>query len=86
MKAILFPFSPMEPSVELTKDFPELDWTIVASPEDVARAKSFYQTVLGAYPMGEVLTGRDVPHSSSTSSRTSPTSMIPIHSGPGRRS
>ena len=38
MKAILFPFSPTEPSVQLTKDFSELDWTIVATPEDVARA------------------------------------------------
>jgi phosphoglycerate dehydrogenase-like enzyme len=38
MKALLFPFSPTEPSVQLTKDFPELDWTIVQSPEDVARA------------------------------------------------
>jgi phosphoglycerate dehydrogenase-like enzyme len=38
MKAILFPFSPTEPSVQLTRDFAELDWTVVASPEDVARA------------------------------------------------
>lgn len=38
MKALLFPFGPTEPSVQLTKDFPELDWTVVASPEDVARA------------------------------------------------
>jgi phosphoglycerate dehydrogenase-like enzyme len=38
MKALLFPFSPTEPSVQLTKDFPELDWTVVASSEDVARA------------------------------------------------
>lgn len=38
MKALLFPFSPTEPSVQLTKDFPELDWTMVQSPEDVARA------------------------------------------------
>ena len=38
MKALLFPFSPTEPSVQLTRDFPELDWTVVQSPEDVARA------------------------------------------------
>ena len=38
MKALLYPFGPTEPSVQLTKDFPELDWTVVASPEDVARA------------------------------------------------
>ena len=38
MKALLFPFGPTESSVQLTKDFPELDWTVVASPEDVARA------------------------------------------------
>jgi phosphoglycerate dehydrogenase-like enzyme len=38
MKAILFPFGPTEPSVQLAKDFPELDWTVVASAEDVARA------------------------------------------------
>jgi phosphoglycerate dehydrogenase-like enzyme len=40
MKALLYPFGPTEPSVQLTKDFPELDWTVVASPEDVARAAS----------------------------------------------
>lgn len=38
MKAILFPFSPTEPSVQLTRDFAELDWTVVASPEEVAQA------------------------------------------------
>jgi phosphoglycerate dehydrogenase-like enzyme len=38
MKAILFPFSPTEPSVQLTKDFSDLDWTVVASPEEVGRA------------------------------------------------
>lgn len=40
MKALLYPFGPTEPSVQLTKDFPELDWTVVGSPEDVARAVS----------------------------------------------
>ncbi len=38
MKALLFPAGPTEPSVGLTKDFPELDWTVLASPEDVVRA------------------------------------------------
>ena len=38
MKALLFPVGPTEPSAQLPHDFPELDWTIVASPEDVARA------------------------------------------------
>jgi phosphoglycerate dehydrogenase-like enzyme len=38
MKALLFPFGPAEPSVQLAKDFPELEWTVVASAEDVARA------------------------------------------------
>jgi phosphoglycerate dehydrogenase-like enzyme len=38
MKAILFPFSPNEPSVQLTRDFAELEWALVGSPEDVARA------------------------------------------------
>ena len=38
MKAILYPFGPTDSSVQLAQDFPDLDWTIVASPEDVARA------------------------------------------------
>jgi phosphoglycerate dehydrogenase-like enzyme len=38
MKALLYPFSPTEPSVQLIKDFPELDWALVQSSEDVARA------------------------------------------------
>jgi phosphoglycerate dehydrogenase-like enzyme len=38
MKAIIYPFSPTEPTVQLTKDFPELDWTVAASPDEVARA------------------------------------------------
>jgi phosphoglycerate dehydrogenase-like enzyme len=38
MKAILYPFGPKESSAQLPNDFPELEWTIVASPEDVARA------------------------------------------------
>jgi phosphoglycerate dehydrogenase-like enzyme len=38
MKAILYPFSPTESSVQLKNDFPELDWTLVMSPQDVERA------------------------------------------------
>jgi phosphoglycerate dehydrogenase-like enzyme len=38
MKALLFPAGPAEPSVDLTRDFPELAWVVVASPEEVARA------------------------------------------------
>jgi phosphoglycerate dehydrogenase-like enzyme len=38
MKAILFPFGPNESSAQLSRDFPELEWTVVASPEEVARA------------------------------------------------
>ena len=38
MKAIIFPFSPNDRSIQLTRDFTELDWTVVGSPEDVARA------------------------------------------------
>jgi phosphoglycerate dehydrogenase-like enzyme len=37
MKAILYPFGPAEPIVALVRDFPQLRWAIVASPEDVAR-------------------------------------------------
>jgi len=38
MKAILFPFGPSDSSTRLPHDFPELDWTVAASLEDVARA------------------------------------------------
>jgi phosphoglycerate dehydrogenase-like enzyme len=38
MKALLYPFSPTEWPVQLTRDFLELDWTVVASPEELARA------------------------------------------------
>ena len=38
MKAILYPFGPSDSSTRLPHDFPELDWTVAASPEDVARA------------------------------------------------
>jgi phosphoglycerate dehydrogenase-like enzyme len=37
MKAVLYPFSEDEPIVALTRDFPQLRWAIVASPDDVAR-------------------------------------------------
>jgi phosphoglycerate dehydrogenase-like enzyme len=37
MKAVLYPFGPQEPIVGLVRDFPQLQWAIVASPEDVAR-------------------------------------------------
>jgi hypothetical protein len=38
MKAILFPFGPTDSSTRLPHDFPELEWIVAASPEDVARA------------------------------------------------
>ena len=38
MKAVIYPFGPTEHSVQLTRDFPELDWTIVASAGEVALA------------------------------------------------
>ncbi len=38
MKAILFPFSPDDSVVALTREFTELEWAVVASPDDVARA------------------------------------------------
>lgn len=37
MKAVLYPFRKDEPIIALTRDFPQLRWAIVASPEDVAR-------------------------------------------------
>jgi phosphoglycerate dehydrogenase-like enzyme len=37
MKAVLYPFGPAEPIVQLVRDFPQLRWAIVASPQDVAR-------------------------------------------------
>src|SRR5258708_12464626 len=37
MKAVLYPFGPDEPVVQLVRDFPQLRWAIVASPGDVAR-------------------------------------------------
>jgi phosphoglycerate dehydrogenase-like enzyme len=37
MKAVLYPFGVEEPIVGLVRDFPQLRWAIVASPEDVAR-------------------------------------------------
>jgi phosphoglycerate dehydrogenase-like enzyme len=37
MKAVLYPFGPDEPIVQLARDFPQLQWAIVASPGDIAR-------------------------------------------------
>jgi phosphoglycerate dehydrogenase-like enzyme len=37
MKAVLYPFGPDEPIVQLARDFPQLQWAIVGSPEAVAR-------------------------------------------------
>jgi phosphoglycerate dehydrogenase-like enzyme len=37
MKAVLYPFGPAEPIVQLKRDFPQLQWAVVASPDEVAR-------------------------------------------------
>lgn len=37
MKAVLYPFRPVDPIVQLVRDFPHLQWAVVASPDDVAR-------------------------------------------------
>jgi len=37
MKAVLYPFGHEEPIVQLVRDFPQLQWALVASPDDVAR-------------------------------------------------
>jgi len=37
MKAVLYPFRPEEPIVQLVRDFPQLQWAIAASPDDIAR-------------------------------------------------
>src|SRR5882757_10016174 len=37
MKAVLYPFGAGEPIVALTADFPQLQWALAASPEDIAR-------------------------------------------------
>jgi hypothetical protein len=37
MKAVIYPFGKREPIVQLTQDFPQLQWALVASTEDVAR-------------------------------------------------
>jgi phosphoglycerate dehydrogenase-like enzyme len=36
MKAVIYPFSPQEPSTQFMEDFPQLRWTKVSSPEEVA--------------------------------------------------
>jgi phosphoglycerate dehydrogenase-like enzyme len=37
MKAVMYPYGPHEPVVALTRDFPELQWSVVSSPEELAR-------------------------------------------------
>jgi phosphoglycerate dehydrogenase-like enzyme len=37
MKAVLYPFRAGEPIVALMADFPQLQWALAASPEDIAR-------------------------------------------------
>ena len=37
MKAVLYPFGPDEPIVRLAHDFPQLQWAIVGSPQEIAR-------------------------------------------------
>jgi phosphoglycerate dehydrogenase-like enzyme len=37
MKAVLYPFGPDEPIVQLERDYPQLQWAIVASPQEIAR-------------------------------------------------
>jgi phosphoglycerate dehydrogenase-like enzyme len=37
MKAVLYPFRPAEPIVQLKQDFPDLQWAVVASADEVAR-------------------------------------------------
>jgi len=37
MKAVLYPFGPAEPIVQLVADFPQLRWAVVASPDEIAR-------------------------------------------------
>jgi phosphoglycerate dehydrogenase-like enzyme len=37
MKAVMYPFRSDDAIMGLTKDFPELDWAVVASPEELAR-------------------------------------------------
>jgi phosphoglycerate dehydrogenase-like enzyme len=37
MKAVLYPFGPDEPIVRLAQDFPQLQWAIVGSPQEIAR-------------------------------------------------
>jgi phosphoglycerate dehydrogenase-like enzyme len=37
MKAVIYPFGPNEPIVQLAIDFPEIEWAIVSSTEELAR-------------------------------------------------
>src|ERR1700741_4658977 len=37
MKAVLYPFSADDQSMQLLRDFPDLQWALAASPADIAR-------------------------------------------------
>lgn len=37
MKAVIYPFGPNEPIIELARDFPQLAWAVVSSPAELAR-------------------------------------------------
>src|SRR5262245_18386045 len=37
MKAVIYPFGRSDAIIGLAKDFPEVDWAVVASPEELAR-------------------------------------------------
>src|SRR5215472_451399 len=38
MKAVIYPFGPKEPMIQLAQDFPELEWAVVSSIDELARA------------------------------------------------
>jgi phosphoglycerate dehydrogenase-like enzyme len=40
MKAVIYPFGPKEPIIQLARDFPELEWAVVSSIDELARAIS----------------------------------------------
>ena len=37
MKAVIYPFGGSDAVIGLAKDFPDLIWAVVTSPEDLAR-------------------------------------------------
>jgi phosphoglycerate dehydrogenase-like enzyme len=37
MKAVIFPYGPTEPILGFIQDFPQIDWAVVGSPDEVAR-------------------------------------------------